>query len=214
MELAKAIARAILGDQAKVKLVTVVTEQKVPFVQQGKVDLTVSAVSMTCERWEDVDFSSPYLTDRPASAPAGRLDRSTSLADLAHRKVCVTKGSTTLVTLKEKYPDVIEVVKPARTDCLVALQDGEVEGIASHATILYGLHEQDKNNTKFLNEPISTPNYGIAVAKTADHEFARFVNGVLEQMRDNGELERLYDDWIGEMPAGTATLPTDAQYRD
>ena len=173
------------------KLLTLVTEQKVPFVQQGTVDLTVSAVSMTCERWRDVDFSSPYLTtDQQVLL---RADSSvTSLAGLAHRKVCVTTGSTTLVTLREKYPDIIEVVKPARTDCLVALQDGEVEGIASHTTILYGLNQQDQNNTKFLNESISKPNYGIAVAKTADHEFARFVNGVLEQIRDNGELERLY----------------------
>ena len=153
VDLANAIGRAIFGDQAKVKLVTVVTEQKVPFVQQGKVDLTVSAVSMNCERWEDVDFSSPYLTTDQrvllrADSPV------TSLADLSDRKVCVTTGSTTLVTLKEKYPDIVEVVKPARTDCLVALQDGEVEGIASHATILYGLNQQDKNNTRFLDEPI------------------------------------------------------------
>ena len=49
------------------------------------------------------------------------------------------------------------------------------------------------------------------MAKTDDHEFARFVNGVLEQMRDNGELERLYKDWI---PAGTATLPPAPTYRD
>ena len=136
-----------------------------------------------------------------------------SFADLSHRKVCVTTGSTTLAKLKEKYPDIVEVVKPARTDCLVALQDGEVEGIASHATILYGLNQQDRNNTKFLNESISTQNYGIAVAKTADHEFARFVNGVLEQMRDNGELERLYNRWISEMPVGTATLPPAPTYR-
>jgi polar amino acid transport system substrate-binding protein len=213
VDLANALGRAILGDQANVKLVTVVTEQKVPFVQQGRVDLTVSAVSMNCARWEDVDFSSPYLTtDQRVLLRAG--SSVTSLDDLAHKKVCVTTGSTTLVTLKDKYPDIVEVVKPARTDCLVALQDGKVEGIASHATILSGLHQQDEDNTKFLNEPINKPNYGIAVAKTADHEFARFVNGVLEQMRDNGELERLYDTWIGNaMPAGTATLPTDITYR-
>jgi polar amino acid transport system substrate-binding protein len=213
VDLANAIGRAIFGDHAKVKLVTVVTEQKVPFVQQGKVDLTVSAVSMNCERWEDVDFSSPYLTTDQrvllrADSPV------TTLAELARRKVCVTTGSTTLVTLREKYPDIVEVVKPARTDCLVALQDGEVEGIASHATILYGLYEQDKNNTKFLDEPISRPNYGIAVAKSGEHEFARFVNGVLEQMRANGELERLFATWITNlMPAGTATLPPEATYR-
>ena len=58
-----AIARAMLGDQAKVKLVRTVTDEKVSFVERGKVDLTVSAVSMNCERWEQVDFSSPVPDD-------------------------------------------------------------------------------------------------------------------------------------------------------
>ena len=131
---------------------------------------------MNCERWEDVDFSSPYLTtdQRVLLRAAPPLRRSPT----SHRKVCVTTGSTTLTKLKEKYPDIVEVVKPARTDCLVALQDGEVEEIQSHTTILYGLNQQDRNNTKFLNTSISTQNYGIAVAKTADHQLARFVNGV------------------------------------
>ena len=61
----------------------------------------------------------------------------------------------------------VEVALPARTDCLVALQDGRVEGIASHATILYGLHEQDENHTRILDESFDTPYYGIAVARPA-----------------------------------------------
>ena len=188
------------------------TDEKVSFVERGKVDLTVSAVSMNCDRWEQVDFSSPYLTTDQrvllrADSKVGELQ------DLAHKKVCVTKGSTTIAKLKIKVPDVVEVALPARTDCLVALQDGRVEGIASHTTILYGLHEQDENHTRILDESFDTPYYGIAVAKTGDHEFARFLNGVLEQMRENGELERLYNAWIGVMPAGTATLPPAPTYR-
>ena len=39
------------------------------------------------------------------------------------------------------------------------------------------------------------------------------MNGVLEQMRENGELERLYEK-LDRVPAGTATLPTQIEYRD
>jgi polar amino acid transport system substrate-binding protein len=213
VDLARALGAAILGKPDQVTLVTVVTEQKVPFVKQGHVDLTVSAVSMTCERWQQVDFSDPYLlTDQRVLVRGDSPVR--TLEDLAHRKVCVTKGSTTFEKLKDRVPGVVRVVLPARTDCLVALQDGSVDGIASHATILYGLHYQDQKNTRFVDGSFSNQAYGIAVARSDDHGFARFVNAVLERLRANGTLQGLYDKWITAMPEGTATLPSPPEYRE
>src|SRR5262249_1242153 len=57
------IARAIFGDDInRVRVKAIVTAQKVPFAQHGDVDLTVSAVSISCERWRKVAFSTEYFT--------------------------------------------------------------------------------------------------------------------------------------------------------
>jgi polar amino acid transport system substrate-binding protein len=213
--LAHAIGDAVFGGASgSVEFRPVVTEEKVPFVEQRTVDMTISAVSMNCERWERVDFSQPYLlTDQRVLVRSESPVQ--SLADLADRKVCVTAGGTTFDKLKDKVPTAVKVEKPARTDCLLALQDGDVEAIASHATILYGLQAQDRDNTRIVAEPFSQQSYGVAVAKSKDHSRARFVNRVLEAMRADGSMGRLYDSWIGEpaMPAGTATLPESIEYR-
>src|SRR5438876_615153 len=53
-DLAREIARAIFGDPSKVAFVSVVTDQKVPFVEDGLVDATISVVSASCDRWQQV----------------------------------------------------------------------------------------------------------------------------------------------------------------
>ena len=181
VDIARQLAQAILGDPGKVRLKTLVTAQKVPYAADGTVDLTVSAVSMTCARWGLVDFSTEYYT-----AQHKLLVRSDSdiggIQDLAGRRVCVTTGSSSVNVLKDKAPSTtIQVPLEARTDCLVALQEGTVEAYFSHDSILRGMQKQDPN-TQIVGEAVAPQHYGIAIAK--DHTgFVRFVNAVLERMR-------------------------------
>ena len=194
VDIVREIARAITGRDNAVQLKTVVTAQKVPFVKDGKVDLTVSAVSMTCARSGQVGFSTEYY--RAEHKLLVRSDsRIHDIGDLAGRKVCVTTGSSSVKVLGQAAPDAVQVPLEARTDCLVALQQGEVEAYFSHDAILFGMQEQDPT-TKILDQALSTQHYGIAIAKQHP-EFVRFVNAVLERMRADGTLAFLYAKWLG-----------------
>ncbi len=220
VELAHELADAILGDPNVVQLVPVVTEQKVPFVEDGTVDLTISVVSMTCDRWQHVDFSSEYLTthqtvmvrndapDRRARRPRRPQGVRDQRRDDLRQDRGLLRASTGSCVHRGRWSG------SRGTDCLLALQDGAVDAIASHATILYGLHEQDPDNTRILldNRDLGEQHYGIAVPKSDDHAFASFVNGVLARLRADGQppgavrpLDRR------AMPPGTATLPDEPQ---
>ncbi len=76
--LARKIAEAILGDRTRVRFVSVVTDEKVPFVHDDKVDMTISVVSASCDRWREVLVQHHVLRDQPACARTLRTPRSIS----------------------------------------------------------------------------------------------------------------------------------------
>jgi polar amino acid transport system substrate-binding protein len=211
IDLVREIAGAILGDPSEVQFVTVVTEEKVPFVEQGRVDMTVSVVSMTCDRWRDVSFSSEYFhTDQGVMVRADSPIE--GLTDLGGKRVCVTAGSTTITAIRKVAPSAIPVPVPARTDCLVALQEGTVDAIATHETILEGLAEQDRRTTRILPDRFGDQHYGIPIAH--EHpDLVRYVNAVLARLRADDSLATLYERWLAGGAEPVPPIPAPS-YRD
>ena len=186
----------MFGDPTKIQLITVNTDQKVPFAADGKVDFTINAISMTCARRGLVDFSSEYYTAQhkllvPSSSPIAGLQ------DVAGKTVCVTAGSSSAKILDEQAKQAIQKPLAGRTDCLRALQAGTVDAYFSHDTILRSMQQQDPNLV-IVGNSVAPQHYGIAVAK--GHEsFVRYINAVLERMRtDPSEdgLAALYFKWL------------------
>ena len=71
------------------------------------------------------------------------------------RRVCMTKGSTSIDTLGDAWrlqPPPVPRLVDARTDCLVALQEGEVDAYFGHDTFLVGMVDQDPACASFRRE--------------------------------------------------------------
>jgi polar amino acid transport system substrate-binding protein len=134
-----------------------------------------------------------------------------SLADLGGKKVCATKGSTSLTSIKTAYP--LMSVRPVPvavtywTDCLVLLQQGDVAAVSTDDSILAGLEAQDPF-TEIVGPSFADEPYGLAISKQHP-DFVRFVNAVLAQMRADGKWADSYRQWVG----GTVPAPPRAQYQ-
>jgi polar amino acid transport system substrate-binding protein len=193
VDLAKMVAEALLGNASKLELITVTTDQKVSAVEGGTVDMTISAVSMTCPRWQRVWYSAPYYQafQRVMVRNDSPIEDG---ADLDGRTVCVTAGSSSLGVIEAEAPNAKPYEVETRTECLAALQRGLVDSIFTHDTFLSGFAQQDRN-VRILREPRSPTSYGIAVLK-GDLELVRQLNGLLEQWRQDGTLDRLAATWI------------------
>jgi polar amino acid transport system substrate-binding protein len=209
VELVKDIAEAITGNRENIQFKTVLTADKNNVVADGRVDLTASADSISCKRWNQVAFSTEYFHAKHQLMVRGDSDIG-SKADLAGRTVCVTKGSSSIDLLEEQAPDAHVLKVDGRTDCLVALQEGVADAYLAHDTFLRAMKEQDSNMKILDKEVLADQHYGIAISKDRP-DLVRFVNAVLQRMRDSGRLEKIYQDALHD---DAPEAPPEAVYRD
>jgi len=214
IDVAREVARAIFGDPSAIKFLALPSKARIDAVKAGTVDMVVSQVSMACSRAKnDVDFSSVYYDAHQALlVKLGSTIRGVS--DLDGKTVCVTVNSTSESNIKKLLADAkvdatIDEVA-SRADCLVHLQEGTADAITSDNTILAGFHLQDPL-TQILDQPLHDEPYGIAIHKNKE-DFVRFVNGVLEQMREDGRWQALDEEWLSTV--GPAQSPPAPTYRD
>jgi polar amino acid transport system substrate-binding protein len=209
VDLLREIARAILGDPNAIELKALTTSQRLAAVKSGAVDIVADAVTIRCDRLRDAAFSTVYF-DARQRVLVPKNSNARGLADLAGKRVCATTTSTSLQRLERYRPRPIPFPVAQRTDCLVALQEGRVDAIASDDALLLGLKAQDPN-TKIVGPPLSDEPWGMAIAH-GHPEFVRFVNGVLDRLRRDGTWKAIHRRWIGRF--APTPPPPRPHYRD
>jgi len=207
IDILREIAKDLLGNPNAIQFKALTSAQRIPSIVNHDVDLVAETMTINCDRLKQVDFSSVYF-DAGQRVLVPNSSTATGIQDLGGKKVCAAEGSTSIVNIGKAPSKPIAVSVADWTDCLVLLQQGQVDAISTDDTILQGLARQDPNvklvGPKFTDEP-----YGIAVNKDSN-DLLRFVNGVLERVRADGTWKNLYHTWLsGEVPA-----PPPAGYRD
>jgi polar amino acid transport system substrate-binding protein len=214
LDVAKEMARAIFGDETKIQLRVVTSSERIPALKNGDVDLVVHSMTANCERWKDIDFSTVYYL-------AGQkvlVKKSTEykgVQSLANKKVCAAKDSTSLariVNLPDVDPKPVGMQVSGWTDCLVLLQQNQVDAVSTDDTILAGLAAQDPSVVVPQQQAIAQEPYAIGVAKNHT-DLVQFVNAVLQQMRDDGRWLAIYNKWMAPL-LGPVSGPPLARYRN
>jgi ABC-type amino acid transport substrate-binding protein len=70
-DLARQVAKAIFGDSDKIQRRVITTAERIPVLQDGSVDLVISAMTINCARWQQVAFSAEYYRARSTSLRQG-----------------------------------------------------------------------------------------------------------------------------------------------
>ncbi|ANP55108.1 polar amino acid transport system substrate-binding protein [Streptomyces griseochromogenes] len=208
IDLAHRIAQDILGDADAVQFKAIPTSQRISAIQDGRVDMVVRTMTITCERLADVAFSAPYFkTGQQVLAP-----KSSSITGynttLAHKKICTASGSTAYGKLKSdrdtgglpSSTDISTTV-PNQLDCLVRLQLGEVDAVVTDGALAASQAAQDPT-VELKGQAFTTEYYGVAMKKDAT-DLVRRVNRILVGYRASG-WQASYDTWL------SATLGKDS----
>jgi polar amino acid transport system substrate-binding protein len=209
VDIAGEVARDIFGNPSQVEYRILSSDERVTALQKGEVDAVVKTMTITCERRKQVNFSTVYL-DASQRILAPRDSAITKPADLSGKRVCVAKGTTSLHRIREIAPPpiVVEVVNWA--DCLVTLQQRQVDAVSTDDSILAGLVSQDPY-LHIVGPNMGTQPYGIGV-QLDNTGLVKFVNGTLERVRRDGTWNTLYRKWLTVL--GPAPAPPIPRYTD
>ena len=209
IDMVRAVAKAIFGDENAYQLRVITAAQRIPALRDGEVDIVARNMTITCDRWTQIAFSSEYYRSGQ-KVLVRKGSRATSLADLKDQKVCAPRATSSLENLKKLAPEAVPVESDSHTGCLVLFQSGEVAAITGDDTVLAGLAAQDPYAVVPTQKAFTAEPYGLGInARNVD--LVRFVNARLEQMRDNGEWTAIYNRWLAE-PLGPAPSPPRAVY--
>jgi polar amino acid transport system substrate-binding protein len=158
------------------------------------VHMVLAAMSMTCERWQQVAFSAAYYSSEQRLL-VNHNSGVESIDDLGGKRVCASAMSTNLRPIAQAWSNPIPVAAANTSDCLL-LQQGQIDAVSTGDIILAGLKAQDPA-TVIVGPSLSKESTGIAMSpKTED--LVRFVNGVLEQMIADGTWQQLQQRWLSE----------------
>jgi glutamate transport system substrate-binding protein len=187
----------IIADELGVepRFVEAISDNRIPFLQQGEVDLILSTMTINQERDQEIEFSEPYYVARgrilvPQDSDIRGID------DLAGKSVCTALGSTYEETIRNEAPDADLQLVDTYSECLELLQNGAIDAISTDDVILTGMIIQD-DTLEMVGDELTTEPYGAGI-KEGDREFQRFVSETLEAAQQDGRWADLYQEWVGQ----------------
>jgi polar amino acid transport system substrate-binding protein len=209
VDIAGEVARDIFGDPTAVEYRILSSAERIAALQNNAVDIVVKTMTITCERREKVNFSTTYFTAYQRIL-APRESDIAGPEDLPGKRVCVARGTTSLKTVQQMDPPPTIVTVVTWADCLVALQQHEVDAVSTDDAILAGLVAQDPY-LHIVGENMAEEPYGIGINLT-NTALVRFVNGTLQRIRNDGTWDNLYRRWLSVL--GPAPAPPTPRYLD
>ncbi|MFB7410753.1 glutamate ABC transporter substrate-binding protein [Streptomyces sp. NPDC056202] len=207
IDLARAIAKDILGSPDAVIFRAIPTNQRIAALDSGKVDLVVRTMTINCKRIQQVAFSTAYFqAGQQVLAPKLATGITGYDTSLKGKRVCTAEGSTAYEALEEKsfgalFKDEGDGTKddrdlltvPNQLDCLARLQMGEVDAVVTDNALAAGQAAQDPA-VELKGTPFTTEFYGVA-AKLGNDDLVRRVNQVLVGYRQ-GPWQQAYKNWL------------------
>ena len=147
----------------------------------GTCDLGASAMTITDERKANIDFSDPYYDE--------------SIDDLAGKNVGVQQGTTGETYATENATGAELVQYPSDGELWPAMQTGQIDAILQDQPVNIE-HEKADSAYKIVETYDTEESYGFAFAKGEKDALVDAVNTALQELRDSGEYQKIYDSYF------------------
>lgn len=183
-----------------IKYQPVTSQNRIPLVQNGTVDIECGSTTNNTARQKDVAFAvTTYVEEVRIAVKAN--SGITSIAQLAGRNVATTTGTTSVQHLRrhERGANVNfnEIFGKDHADSFLLLESGRADAFVMDGQILAGNIAKAKNPVDFriVGEVLSVEPIAIMIRKD-DPKFKKAVDDSLIAMMKSGEMAKAYDKWF------------------
>ena len=202
------ICRMILGDikdklgmsTLRINYQPVTSQNRVPLVQNGTVDIECGTTTNNAARGKDVAFADTLYVEEVRIAVKANSNIK-SIEDLNGKKVASTTGTTSvqLIRKNKKAKDIQfeEVYGKDHADSFLLLETGRADAFVMDGSILAGNIANAKNpkDFKIVGEPLSVEPIAIMLSKN-DPEFKAAVDAAIAKIVKNGNMPKLWNKWF------------------
>lgn len=215
VEIANKVVDAIRKKSGKqdIKIIyqAVTSQNRIPLVANGTVDLECGSTTNNATRAKEVSFAVNYFYAE-SRLLTKKSDHIKHLGDLAGKAIATTTGTTTFGQLRkislEKNLNLSVVPAKDHADGFLLLESGRAQAFAMDDILLAGLMMNAKNPELYeiVGEPLQTEAYACMLRKD-DPAFKKLVDETLSAMMKSGEFEKLYKKWfLSPIPPRTKAL--------
>lgn len=192
----KATGRADL----KVNTQAVTSQNRIPLMQNGTIDIECGSTTNNSERAKQVAFAINYFyTGTRLLVKAGSPVK--SLADLSGKKVVSTTGTTNYQVLRkvnaERNLGFELLAAKDHAESALLVESDRADAFGMDDILLYGLRASSKNPAELavVGESVQVEPYAIMLRKD-DPAFKKLVDDTLIALMTSGEFEALYQKWF------------------
>jgi glutamate/aspartate transport system substrate-binding protein len=194
------VKKATGRNDLKVQTQAVTSQNRIPLLQNGTIDIECGSTTNNSERAKQVAFAINYFyTGTRLLVKTGSPIK--SLNDLSGKKVVSTTGTTNYQILRKINADrnlgfeLLGAKDHAESALLV--QQGRADAFGMDDILLYGLRASAQNPAELavVGEAVQVEPYAIMLRRD-DPSFKKLVDDTLAGLMKSGEFETLYKKWF------------------
>jgi glutamate/aspartate transport system substrate-binding protein len=188
------------GRKLEVKYQPVTSQNRIPLVQNGTVDIECGSTTNNLARQKDVAFVDTTFVEEVRIAVKANSGI-TSVAQLGGKNVATTTGTTSVQTLRKNKRatgiEFKEVFGKDHSDSFLLLESGRADAFVMDGSILAGNIATAKNpaDFKIVGEVLSVEPIAIMIPKD-DPLFKRLADDTVKAMIKSGEMNKLWTKWF------------------
>jgi len=188
------------GKKLETKYQLVTSQNRIPLVQNGTVDIECGSTTNNATRQKDVSFLSTVYMEQVRIAVKAKSNI-TNIAQLNGKNVATTTGTTSVQLLRKNERatgvDFKEIFGKDHADSFLLLDSDRADAFVMDATILIGNIMNSKNpaDFKIVGEVLSIEPIGIMVRKD-DPWLKKMGDSTIADLVKSGEMQKIYDKWF------------------